>query len=176
MKRTAILFAILLLSGCTMLPSNWSFPVYGCWCGLNFPPEGMNPRPVDVWDSACQWHDHCYGDVYRNNEHCDDGFVQLLDLIQNGESCEARYLMESDDPLMAVIRRTLNGYSDDYDYGYDCDYDDKFEEWESEMPGQIDAAYQFFSTRHSGWPEVHAELTMEDIGALRRAGRACLSP
>lgn len=34
-------------------------PVYGNWCGLNYPPAGAFPPPVDPFDAACMRHDLC---------------------------------------------------------------------------------------------------------------------
>jgi len=34
-------------------------PVYGNWCGPDYPPEGTHPPPIDVFDAACMRHDYC---------------------------------------------------------------------------------------------------------------------
>ncbi len=52
-------------------------PIYGNWCGANYPPPGANPPPVDVFDDACRRHDHCYLRFGAAN-HCDVAFVHEL--------------------------------------------------------------------------------------------------
>jgi hypothetical protein len=56
--RRALL--ILLLAGAA--PAAHAFkclPVYGNWCGPDYPPAGAMPPPVDVFDAACMRHDFC---------------------------------------------------------------------------------------------------------------------
>lgn len=55
-------------------------PVYGNWCGENYPSHGYNPRPVDAWDNACRNHDKCY-DRDENKEYCDRKFVEELEYL-----------------------------------------------------------------------------------------------
>jgi len=55
-------------------------PVYGNWCGENYPSEGSNPRPVDAWDRACRSHDRCY-DSGKGKEVCDNKLVKKLERL-----------------------------------------------------------------------------------------------
>jgi hypothetical protein len=34
-------------------------PIYGNWCGPDYPPAGTAPPPVDAFDAACMRHDLC---------------------------------------------------------------------------------------------------------------------
>ena len=34
-------------------------PIYGNWCGPDYPPAGTAPPPVDASDAACMRHDLC---------------------------------------------------------------------------------------------------------------------
>jgi hypothetical protein len=34
-------------------------PIYGNWCGPDYPPAGTTPPPVDAFDAACMRHDLC---------------------------------------------------------------------------------------------------------------------
>ena len=52
-------------------------PVYGNWCGENYPLPGNNPPPVDGWDRACRDHDKCY-EGGRRKSACDERFVEDL--------------------------------------------------------------------------------------------------
>ena len=59
-------------------------PVYGNWCGENYPLPGNNPPPVDGWDEACRDHDKCY-EGGRRKSACDERFVEdLNDLASRG--------------------------------------------------------------------------------------------
>lgn len=64
------------------------FPVYGFWCGADWPPRGRNPRPIDAFDAACMRHDYCYERFGEDDRRCDAGFVQDL----HGLFWQYRYL------------------------------------------------------------------------------------
>lgn len=51
------------------------FPAYGNWCGVNYPPPGTNPPPVDVFDNACRNHDLCYAMAGFGSDFCDRGLL-----------------------------------------------------------------------------------------------------
>ena len=53
------------------------FPVYGNWCGINYPEPGHYPAPVDVFDTVCMRHDLCL--QYPNyRQVCDENFINEL--------------------------------------------------------------------------------------------------
>ena len=70
-----------MLSACSLTRPDRPMPVYGCWCGPNFPPEDTNPEPIDEWDKACKEHDLCYRNYGKNDEECDLEFVLNLESI-----------------------------------------------------------------------------------------------
>ena len=51
-------------------------PIYGNWCGINYPAQGW-PPPVDAFDAACMRHDLCTAGA-ASNKHCDIAFVTEL--------------------------------------------------------------------------------------------------
>lgn len=53
------------------------FPVYGNWCGANYPHPATNPPPVDAFDDACRRHDICWA-MTGGGTGCDLAFVQEL--------------------------------------------------------------------------------------------------
>ncbi len=66
-------------------------PVYGNWCGEDYPLDGYNPEPVDVWDGFCRDHDKCYeeaGNMNFNKEQCDKEFVYKI----RQESLKRRFI------------------------------------------------------------------------------------
>ncbi len=79
-----ILTTTSLISGCTSVLHTAGLtdcaPVYGNWCGENYPTTGYNPRAVDEWDRACRRHDKCY-DSGRDNEYCDRRFIRELEIL-----------------------------------------------------------------------------------------------
>lgn len=68
MNKRLVLIATLLVSlgiwGCVQLAYKFGVkpcaPVYGNWCGENYPLTRNDPDEVDDWDSACRTHDKCY--------------------------------------------------------------------------------------------------------------------
>lgn len=85
-KRYCVLSLVLFLgylsSACTQVAYDVGLascaPVYGNWCGENYPLTGNDPPPVDVWDEACRAHDMCY-DSGRNKRSCDRQFQEELE-------------------------------------------------------------------------------------------------
>jgi hypothetical protein len=63
MKDLAIARWLPLTAGLLLIASNAQafkcIPVYGNWCGPNYPPAGTSPLPVDPFDAACMHHDRC---------------------------------------------------------------------------------------------------------------------
>ena len=56
------------------------FPLYGNWCGANYPPPGTNPPPVDVYDDACRHHDYCYASPVARSV-CDAALARELEVL-----------------------------------------------------------------------------------------------
>jgi hypothetical protein len=52
-------------------------PVYGNWCGVDYPPAGTAPPPVDPFDAACMRHDLCTAGAGPVTA-CDIAFVAEL--------------------------------------------------------------------------------------------------
>ncbi|HHB12814.1 MAG TPA: hypothetical protein ENK62_06410 [Chromatiales bacterium] len=58
-------------------------PLYGNWCGVDYPPKGTFPPPVDEFDAACMRHDLCTaGDDFLGNTRCDRMFVSELNALR----------------------------------------------------------------------------------------------
>ena len=51
-------------------------PIYGNWCGIDYPSRGW-PPPVDAFDAACMRHDLCTAGP-GSNKPCDIVFVTEL--------------------------------------------------------------------------------------------------
>lgn len=78
----SILFFSCFSAACTQLfydlgPASCA-PVYGNWCGENYPLDGYDPPTVDDWDEACRSHDLCY-DSGKNKKYCDRQFQEELE-------------------------------------------------------------------------------------------------
>jgi hypothetical protein len=58
-------------------------PVYGNWCGENYPLAGYDPTPVDSWDQACRRHDKCY-DSDQDRRSCDREFRREIERLSRG--------------------------------------------------------------------------------------------
>lgn len=54
-----ILLVALLAGGSGEAHAFKCVPVYGNWCGPDYPPTGTFPPPVDLFDAACMRHDLC---------------------------------------------------------------------------------------------------------------------
>lgn len=76
-----VLIFVIMMSACSSVRPDRQMPVYGCWCGPNFPPSNTNPDPIDRWDEACKEHDLCYREYGRNDEECDLDFVVSLEFL-----------------------------------------------------------------------------------------------
>ncbi len=61
-------------------------PLYGNWCGINYPSGGF-PPPVDAFDAACMRHDLCTA-APGADTGCDIAFVSEL----RGLAAQAGYL------------------------------------------------------------------------------------
>jgi hypothetical protein len=85
LRLTAVVITTLALGGCVEVAHEIGLaacePVYGNWCGQNYPEAGNDPDTVDDWDAACRDHDQCYDDSSRDKSDCDREFRHaLLDL------------------------------------------------------------------------------------------------
>ena len=82
MRAFVVCLLVLFGSGCTSAGYKLGLascaPVYGNWCGENYPLSGYDPRPVDAWDSACRTHDKCY-DSGGSRAACDRALVRELE-------------------------------------------------------------------------------------------------
>jgi hypothetical protein len=59
-----------------------SLPVYGNWCGPDWPVNIYNaPAPVDPIDAACMRHDFCFAALGDFSCRCD---ITLLNELRNG--------------------------------------------------------------------------------------------
>ncbi|MES9856903.1 MAG: hypothetical protein ABW166_09910 [Sedimenticola sp.] len=80
--KAIALLTLLAASGCSTVlhPIGGAecAPVYGNWCGENYPLTGFEPRPVDAWDRACRKHDKCY-ESGKSKDYCDEYFVAELE-------------------------------------------------------------------------------------------------
>lgn len=52
-------------------------PIYGNWCGIDWPAAGAVPPPVDAFDAACMRHDICTAGPGPDTP-CDIAFVREL--------------------------------------------------------------------------------------------------
>ena len=79
---TILLVIWTLLNGCTSVFYKLGIlecgPVYGNWCGENYPLAGNDPAPVDSWDRACRAHDRCYEEGKKSRDSCDSAFIREL--------------------------------------------------------------------------------------------------
>ncbi len=61
---------------------NISFPIYGNWCGPDYPSNIYNAAgPIDQIDAACMRHDFCYAAAGDFNCGCD---ITFLNELRNG--------------------------------------------------------------------------------------------
>lgn len=87
MKKIIFLpFILFYLFGCSAtkksnINTEYSFPIYGNYCGPLYPPKGTNPIALDEVDSACKNHDKCYDDLGYFNKNCDLQIIQELKII-----------------------------------------------------------------------------------------------
>jgi hypothetical protein len=81
LTRITSIFSFCLLAACAQALYGPGFkscaPVYGNWCGENYPLTGFDPEPVDSWDRACRTHDLCY-DSGKNKKSCDSKFRRTI--------------------------------------------------------------------------------------------------
>ena len=79
--KSILVVAVLYVGGCAQAAYELGMascaPVYGNWCGENYPTEGYDPRPVDSWDRACRAHDRCY-ESGASKKSCDREFLSDL--------------------------------------------------------------------------------------------------
>jgi len=84
-KLKIILVMPLLLASCGLLSKNKankdSFPVYGNYCGINYPKKGENPVPIDKTDLSCKKHDQCYEAMGYFNKKCDKDLIKNLNSV-----------------------------------------------------------------------------------------------
>ena len=79
-KRLVVLVALVApLSGSAQI----SIPVYGNWCGPDYPLNpAMASAPVDALDAACMRHDYCIAVQGRFDCGCDLSFMTELRTTQ----------------------------------------------------------------------------------------------
>jgi hypothetical protein len=76
-KTHRILLSLLLFGLSASAQAMKCMPLYGNWCGINYPRAGDFPPPVDAFDAACMRHDLCRGGPAAGGA-CDVQFVQEL--------------------------------------------------------------------------------------------------
>lgn len=82
MQKTIPALALLLLAlAFTPAAEAKCFPVYGNWCGANYPPPGTNPPPADAFDNACRNHDLCYAATW-GGAGCDANLLRELNVLR----------------------------------------------------------------------------------------------
>jgi hypothetical protein len=61
LRRGLCACLLLALLGAPQIASSFKcMPIYGNWCGVDWPPPGSYaPPPVDAFDAACMRHDFC---------------------------------------------------------------------------------------------------------------------
>ncbi|EIC23620.1 hypothetical protein [Thiorhodovibrio frisius] len=80
MTRQTVLAAFMavgLAGGCESVLAFKCMPIYGNWCGIDWPQAGHFPPPIDDFDAACMRHDLCTADP-RSDTPCDRAFVGEL--------------------------------------------------------------------------------------------------
>ncbi|MCY4229130.1 MAG: hypothetical protein OXF20_15860 [Gammaproteobacteria bacterium] len=94
--RVVLVISLIFLSGCVPAMHKMGLtkcaPVYGNYCGENYPLAGYEPTPVDSWDQACQAHDRCYGDGYKSKTYCDREFLDELEYLSQDRLIPQRML------------------------------------------------------------------------------------
>lgn len=82
MRRIVLVFLVGLLGPAAPGQAGAFFkcmPLYGNWCGIDHPPKGTFPPPVDEFDAACMRHDFCTaGAGPLGNDACDRMLVAEL--------------------------------------------------------------------------------------------------
>jgi len=87
MKKIIITFVIFkYLLGCSGIKNSrenteYTFPIYGNYCGPLHPPIGTNPLPLDNVDYACKNHDKCYDVLGFFNKNCDLKIIEELKIV-----------------------------------------------------------------------------------------------
>ena len=66
-------------------------PVYGNWCGKDYPHAGEDPPAVDRWDAACRSHDRCIV-AGKSKDLCDRLFVAELEKLNRQQLAPRRML------------------------------------------------------------------------------------
>jgi hypothetical protein len=75
--RSLPLAAVLTLMAASDAHAFKCMPIYGNWCGPNYPPAGTAPPPIDAFDAACMHHDLCTAGPGPDTP-CDIALVQEL--------------------------------------------------------------------------------------------------
>ena len=72
LKLLKRLFFVALLAAPVSVPAQISFPVYGNWCGPDYPQNPYTAQaPLDALDAACMRHDYCTAVQGRFDCGCD---------------------------------------------------------------------------------------------------------
>ncbi|WPL15763.1 hypothetical protein Thiowin_00680 [Thiorhodovibrio winogradskyi] len=80
MIRQTIVVALMAMSLAGGSESALAFkcmPIYGNWCGIDWPQAGHVPPPIDPFDAACMRHDLCTAG-FGSDIACDRAFVGEL--------------------------------------------------------------------------------------------------
>ena len=59
-------------------PKTFYFPIYGHWCGPNYPRAGEDPAPFDTLDGFCRVHDICYAEKGYSDCSCDRALISSI--------------------------------------------------------------------------------------------------
>ncbi len=82
MKRLRIVLLAGLLTASGSALAFKCIPLYGNWCGIDYPPAGRFPPPVDEFDAACMKHDFCTGGSFFGKKYCDKALVYELNRLR----------------------------------------------------------------------------------------------
>ena len=80
-KKYLLLTIYLLLNDCAISSNkktDGTFPIYGNYCGFDYPKRGVYPIPIDKIDLACKNHDKCYDQNGFFNKKCDENIINEL--------------------------------------------------------------------------------------------------
>ena len=80
-KKYLLLTIYLLLNDCAISSdkkTDGTFPIYGNYCGFDYPKSGVYPIPIDKIDLACKNHDKCYDKNGFFNKKCDENIINEL--------------------------------------------------------------------------------------------------
>jgi hypothetical protein len=59
-------------------PQQFSFPVYGNYCGFGHGDPTGNTPPIDAVDAVCREHDRCYRLLGDFDSRCDSNLIEIM--------------------------------------------------------------------------------------------------